>query len=104
MRPPGLRLRSTGQHKSAVKGFLAEWHQLLTSLQGDLGRLQAAAQDDLPPKTRRHLRLWRGRARRDLERAAVVIALGLDLLGGVETCLRCADGDYQTAAGGTSIE
>jgi len=104
MLPPGLRLDSSAQHRSAVKGFLAEWQQLLTSLQGDLGRLQAAAQGDLSPKTRRHLRLWRLRAKHDLERAAVVIALGFDLLGGVETCLRCADGDYESAAGSASIK
>ena len=103
-RRAGLRLRSTGQRRSAVRGFLAEWRQLLTSLEGDLGRLQAAAQGDLPPKTRKHLRLWRLRARRDLERAAVVVALAGELLGGVETCLRCADGDYQSAAGSASIK
>jgi hypothetical protein len=104
MRPSGLRLDSTGEHRSAVRRLLAEWHQLLASLEGDLGRLQAAAQGDLPPRARRHLRLWRVRAKRDLERAAVVIALGFDLLGGVETCLRCADGDYESDGGNGRVK
>lgn len=88
-----LRLSCVGQGGSPARRLRQDWRQLLACVQDDLGQIRTAAGANLPQETRKGLRLWGLRARRDLERAEVVMAVALELLGGVETCLRCAQGE-----------
>ena len=91
-----LTLSCLTQAPSPANRLLQGWRQTLASVQDDLGRIRAAAGADLPDHTKRGLRLWARRANRDLERAEVAMEMALQLLSGVETCLRCAQGECRT--------
>ena len=91
-----FRLASVGQPESPTRRLLDDWRRSLACVEDDLGRIRAAAAANLPQATRKGLRLWALRARRDLQRAEVVMAVALELFGGVEACLRSAQAEHRS--------